>query len=99
LILRIALSSPLDLQSWIKIFIPDTYKLVCRALGCPDTTTTAQIEAEIALSLQADRTSRSRLNTHRAGEESATETAAHSVSSEFLLLLLYFEALFCSYEA
>jgi hypothetical protein len=75
----------LDLQSWIKIFIPDTYKLVCRALGCPDTTTTAQIEAEIALSLQDNRTSRSRLNTHRAGEESATETAAHSVSSKCLV--------------
>ena len=37
------------------LLIPDMYKLVCTALGCSDASTVAQIEAEIALSLQADK--------------------------------------------
>ena len=50
--------SPLDMESWLKLFIPDTYKLVCRALGCSETSTIAQIEAEIAITLQTERNTR-----------------------------------------
>jgi hypothetical protein len=58
--------------------VPDCYKLVCRALGCPETTTAAQIETEIALSLQAERANRSRLNSFR---DDAPDSVAASVSS------------------
>ena len=66
--------SPLDLASWLKSLVPDCYKLVCRALGCSETSTTAQVEAEIASSLQAERANLSRSNTFRAAEEAAAMT-------------------------
>jgi hypothetical protein len=43
------------MQSWMKLLIPDMYKLVCKALGCAGEGTGAQIAAEIELSLQADK--------------------------------------------
>lgn len=78
--------SPLDLQAWLKLLIPDTYKLVCRALGCSDTSTTAQIEAEIEHSLQNERNIRSRSNTQRAGEDSA-DNASYASKRPSLYLL------------
>lgn len=60
--------------------IPDCYKLVCRALGCSETSTMAQIEAEIASSLAAEQHHRSKTNTHRAGAEESHHDI-HSVSS------------------
>jgi len=77
--------SPLDLQSWLKYLIPDCYKLVCRALGCSETSTAAQIEAEIALSLQTEALGRSRTNTFREGAADLHDTHSsnnHSISSK-----------------
>lgn len=70
--------SPLDLHAWLKLLIPDTYKLVCNALGCSDTSTAAQIEAEIEQSLQHERSVRSRSNTHRTREDSFDNSASIS---------------------
>ena len=80
--------SPLDLQSWLKYLIPDCYKLVCSALGCSETSTAAQVEAEIALSLQTEALGRSRANSFREGAVDLHDTHSsnnHSISSKKLL--------------
>ncbi len=89
--------SPLDLQSWLKYLIPDCYKLVCRALGCSETSTAVQIEAEIALSLQTEALGRSRSNTFREGAADPHDTHSsnnHSISSKKLPFVSNFSSPF-----